>query len=111
MSGFGAIALPTVADSTEPVWHLFVVRHPNRGAFRQRLAEQGVETLIHYPIPPHLSGAYSDAGHAVGSLPVAERLADEVLSLPMGPHVSDTQAAQVIEAVAAAAEVQPARAP
>jgi dTDP-3-amino-3,4,6-trideoxy-alpha-D-glucose transaminase len=96
------IALPVVAAWAEPVWHLFVVRYANREAFQQRLAEAGVDTIIHYPIPPHLTGAYAAAwdGHR---LPVAERLADEVLSLPIGPHLPLKDAERVAEAARTAA--------
>ena len=92
------LTLPVVADFAEPVWHLFVVRHPQRDALQKRLADTGVDTIIHYPIPPHLSGAYA-AGFEAGSLPVAEQLAAEVLSLPIGPHLSLEDAGRVAAAV------------
>jgi dTDP-3-amino-3,4,6-trideoxy-alpha-D-glucose transaminase len=92
------LVLPAVPDWAEPVWHLFVVRHPRRDALQARLAEAGVDTIIHYPIPPHLAGAYAD-DFAGASLPVAERLADEVLSLPMGPHLALEDADDVAGAV------------
>jgi dTDP-3-amino-3,4,6-trideoxy-alpha-D-glucose transaminase len=81
------------------------VRHPRRDALQERLlAEAGVETIIHYPIPPHRAGAYAAEFHG-RRLPVAERLADDVLSLPMGPHLPlddvDRVAAAVREAVGA----------
>ncbi|MEM4723815.1 MAG: DegT/DnrJ/EryC1/StrS family aminotransferase [Candidatus Hadarchaeum sp.] len=95
-SGLG---LPHVPDWAEPVWHLFVVRHPRRDDFQQRLAQAGVQTLIHYPIPPHRQAAYAGLGIAAGTLPIAERLAAEVLSLPMGPHLQDVQQNAVIRAV------------
>lgn len=86
------VVLPQVPDWAQPVWHLFVVRHPRRDDFQQRLAQAGVQTLIHYPIPPHRQAAYAGLGIAPGTLPIAERLAAEVLSLPMGPHLSSAQA-------------------
>jgi dTDP-4-amino-4,6-dideoxygalactose transaminase len=92
------LTLPVVADFADPVWHLFVVRHPQRDALQERLADAGVDTIIHYPIPPHLSGAYA-AGFEAGSLPVAEQLAAEVLSLPIGPHLSLEDAGRVAAAV------------
>jgi dTDP-4-amino-4,6-dideoxygalactose transaminase len=64
-----------------------------------RLAEAGIGTLIHYPVPPHLSGAYADAAIPQSSLPVAEKLADSVLSLPIGPHVSSEDVKCVVEAL------------
>jgi dTDP-4-amino-4,6-dideoxygalactose transaminase len=92
------LVLPVAADWAEPVWHLFVVRHPRRDALQERLLDAGIDTMIHYPIPPHLTGAYAAAFEGV-RLPVAERLADEVLSLPMGPHLALEDAERVAVAV------------
>jgi dTDP-4-amino-4,6-dideoxygalactose transaminase len=96
------VALPHVPAWAEPVWHLFAVLHPARDQLQARLAQAGVETLIHYPVPPHRSGAFAGLGHATGSLPIAERIGREQLSLPMGPHLTGAQAEQVIAAVKAA---------
>ena len=96
------LTLPLVPNWADPAWHLFVVRSPDRDALSAKLAETGVPTLIHYPIPPHRQQAYAAMGLAEGSLPVAERLAREVLSLPIGPHLSDGDVEQVIAAVQAA---------
>ena len=85
--------MPQAAD---PVWHLYVIRHPRRNALQAWLTEQGVQTLIHYPTPPHQQDAYATGA----SLPVAERLSKEVLSLPIGPHMTDAEIDQVIETVA-----------
>jgi dTDP-3-amino-3,4,6-trideoxy-alpha-D-glucose transaminase len=98
LAGLDGLALPAVAEWAEPVWHLFVVRHPQRDALQARLSQAGVDTIIHYPIPPHLSGAYA-AGFADTRLPVAERLAGEVLSLPIGPHLAIEDAERVAAAV------------
>jgi dTDP-4-amino-4,6-dideoxygalactose transaminase len=95
-SGLG---LPAAPDWSEPVWHLFVVRHEERDKFQQKLIEGGIGTLIHYPVPPHLSGAYADMNSAKGSLPIAEEIAATVLSLPIGPHLTAAQAAAVVEQV------------
>jgi len=91
--------LPTVASWASPVWHLFVIRHPQRDALQQRLTAQGIQTIIHYPIPPHLSGAYAGAGFAPGDYSVAESLASTVLSLPIGPHLSTDEMHEVIRAL------------
>ena len=91
--------LPTVPSWAEPVWHLFVVRHARRDDLQQHLHAAGIGTLIHYPLPPHQSGAYSDLHLAPGTLPLAEMLASQVLSIPIGPHVSDSDAAVVISAL------------
>lgn len=98
LKGAGVI-LPVVPDWAEPSWHLFPVRHPHRDALRDALAAAGVETLIHYPIPPHLQRAYADLGFTRGAFPVAEATADTVLSLPIGPAMDDAQVGRVIEAV------------
>jgi dTDP-4-amino-4,6-dideoxygalactose transaminase len=98
LDGIEGLTLPAVPDWAEPVWHLFVVRHPDRDDLQKRLAEAGVDTIIHYPIPPHLTGAYA-AEFEGAVLPVAEQLADEVLSLPMGPQLPLDDADRVAEAV------------
>ncbi|MBA3511525.1 DegT/DnrJ/EryC1/StrS family aminotransferase [Sphingomonas sp.] len=97
-SGLG---LPVVPDWADPAWHLYVVRAPHRQALVDHLREAGVQTLIHYPIPPHLQAAYADLGLARGSLPIAEQLATEVLSLPIGPHMSAAEVDAVEAAVQA----------
>ncbi|WP_374248667.1 DegT/DnrJ/EryC1/StrS family aminotransferase [Thermomonas sp.] len=93
----GGLVLPQVPEWANPAWHLFVVRHPQRDALQARLTEAGVGSLIHYPIPPHRQAAYAEAGFAADAFPLANRMADAVLSLPMGPHLSVQQAERVIE--------------
>ena len=95
------LALPSVPTWAEPVWHLYVVRSKERDALQTRLAEAGVGTLIHYPLPPHLQKAYAELGHSAGVFPLAEQLANEVLSLPMGPHMSTGDADLVAAAIKA----------
>ena len=84
------LALPFVPEWAEPVWHLFVVTHPQRDALQKHLSHAGIGTLLHYPIPPHLSGAYAKEEWIANSLPLTEAIANEVLSLPMGPHLSNS---------------------
>lgn len=96
------LTLPQVAPWAAPVWHLYVVRHAQRDALAARLAAAGVGTLVHYPLPPHLQPAYAELGLAEGSLPVAEAIHREVLSLPMGPTLTLDQAREVVAAVRAA---------
>ena len=91
--------LPVAPDWSEPVCHLFVVRHPQRDRLQEILTAAGIGTMIHYPVPPHLSNAYADAGWKRGDFPIAENLAATVLSLPMGPHVTPEQAETVIAEV------------
>jgi dTDP-4-amino-4,6-dideoxygalactose transaminase len=100
LQGTGLV-LPGVPDGVEPVWHLYVVQTPHRDALQRHLADAGIGALIHYPIPPHLQKAYAAAGYGKGRFPLAERMADQVLSLPMGPHLSDDQQAEVVRAIRA----------
>jgi dTDP-4-amino-4,6-dideoxygalactose transaminase len=97
------IGLPSVPDWAQHAWHLFVITSPDRDALAARLKAEGVETIVHYPVPPHLQQAYADLDLPAGSFPIAERLANEVLSLPVGPHMSDEQFERVIAAVRKAA--------
>ncbi len=85
------LRLPVVAEGTEPVWHLFVIRHPRRDALLAALHEQGVPAALHYPVPNHRSGAFIDT-HGHLSFPVAEDICATCLSLPIGPHLSTDDA-------------------
>jgi dTDP-4-amino-4,6-dideoxygalactose transaminase len=85
------------------VFHLFVVRHPRRDALMAALAERGVGTLIHYPIPLHLQPVFAPLGGRPGDLPVAEKACAEILSLPLYPELTDEQALSVAAAVREAA--------
>lgn len=96
------LILPHVPNWAEPAWHLYVLRSPDRDALQKRLAEAGVGTLIHYPLPPHMQAAYADLGLAPDALPLARQMAGEVLSLPIGPQLPLADAAQVIDVVRAA---------
>lgn len=89
------LILPYTPEWADPAWHLFGIRHPRRDALQQKLADRGIGTLIHYPVPPHLSGAYADLHICRGSLPIAEEIAGSILSLPMGPHLTSVQTAKV----------------
>jgi len=99
LAGTPALRLPSVPSWAHPVWHLFVVRTPRRAALQDRLARAGIASLVHYPIPPHLQAAYAEAGFRRGAFPIAERIADEVLSLPIGPHLADAQLDEVVAAL------------
>ena len=100
LAGLDWLGLPSWQDDrTRSALHLYVVRTPRRDELQQHLNAAGVQTLIHYPIPPHRQPAYASLGLAEGSFPVAERLAREVLSLPIGPHLSTEDAARVVAAV------------
>jgi dTDP-4-amino-4,6-dideoxygalactose transaminase len=93
-----ALTLPRVPEWAEPVWHLFVVRNAQRDAFVKRLREAGLETLIHYPIPPYLQEAYAEMGYREGDFRFTEMLASEVVSLPIGPQMT-LESIKVIEEI------------
>ncbi|MGB7480504.1 MAG: DegT/DnrJ/EryC1/StrS family aminotransferase [Burkholderiaceae bacterium] len=95
------VTLPSVPDQVQSAFHLFVIRSARRDSLQVALKQGGVETLIHYPTPPHLQGAYQEQGYARRSLPLAERLADEVLSLPIGPHLEEGMVDAVAELIRA----------
>ncbi len=90
------LILPHVPEWAEPAWHLYVVRSKARDAVQQSLAAAGVGTLIHYPIPPHRQAAYAMLGIPAESLPIAQALANEVLSLPIGPQLAMDAVEKVI---------------
>ena len=99
LTGISGLTLPFVPDWAEPVWHIFAVRTKQRNELQQFLKEQGVDTIIHYPIPPHLSEAYADLGYHKGSFPISEEIALTELSLPMGPHLTMDQAEYVVQMI------------
>ncbi len=91
------VVLPTAYDEAAHVWHIFLVRCDDRDGLARHLAARGIQTLMHYPTPPHLQGAYAE--WADRSYPVTEKIHREVLSLPIGPTLTDTEAEEVVEAV------------
>jgi dTDP-4-amino-4,6-dideoxygalactose transaminase len=93
------LVLPFVPDWAQPAWHQFVVRHERRDKLRNHLAIRGIETAIHYPIPPHLSEAYSDHSFAGSDFSRTEELAKTMLSLPMNPHLQPDQVQAVVSAI------------
>jgi dTDP-4-amino-4,6-dideoxygalactose transaminase len=99
LASVSGITLPAVAPQTGPVWHVFVVRHPERDALQQHLANAGIGTLIHYPVPPHLAEAYRELGFQQGDFPITESLANTVLSIPIGPHLPDESREVVVDAI------------
>jgi dTDP-3-amino-3,4,6-trideoxy-alpha-D-glucose transaminase len=94
------LMLPAVAASCDPVWHLFVVRTRERERVVRALSAAGIETLVHYPVPPHRQRAYADLDLRDDALPIAGQLAREVLSLPLWPQMSPEQQARVADALA-----------
>ena len=96
------IGLPAVPHFADPAWHLFVIRSERRDALRGALAAKSIETGIHYPVPPHMQPAYAHLEMPAGSLPISERLHAQVLSLPIGPTITQEQLARVVEIINAA---------
>ncbi len=101
LAAIPGLALPRVPPHADPAWHLFVVRYPGRDRLQHHLRMVGVETLIHYPVPPHRSPAYRNAGLRPEDYPVAESLSRTVLSLPIGPHVTPEMQQVVVTAIRA----------
>lgn len=91
------IILPYVPEWADPAWHLFVIQVPKREIIQSRLEDVGIQTLIHYPIPPHQQAAYSEFSHL--HLPISETLHQTVLSLPIGPHLGVDDAKRVVSAI------------
>ncbi|HXL55268.1 MAG TPA: DegT/DnrJ/EryC1/StrS family aminotransferase, partial [Chitinophagaceae bacterium] len=87
----GEIVLPFVASNCTHVYHLYVIRNKHRDALQEHLTKNGIGTMIHYPVPPHLQKAYKDLGYSKGSFPVAEELADTSLSLPLFPGITEDE--------------------
>lgn len=102
--GLSGLIVPTVPEWADPVWHLFVLRHPKRDLLMEGLKRAGIETLIHYPVPPHLSGVYRGRQDLNAGFPLTEEIADSVLSLPMDPMMSWRDAEFVRDATIAVAD-------
>jgi dTDP-4-amino-4,6-dideoxygalactose transaminase len=94
-----SLVIPHEASWTKGVYHLYVVRVQDREALQAHLAEAGIGTGIHYPIPLHLQNAYKHLGYKKGDFPVTERVAEEIVSLPMFPQLQQVQQASVAEKV------------
>jgi dTDP-4-amino-4,6-dideoxygalactose transaminase len=101
LAGVGDLVLPPVATASSPVWHLYVVRTANPARLAQSLRAQGIGTGRHYPVPPHLSRAYAWLGLGPASFPVAEAVAEQALSLPLFPGMTEQELGSVVDAVAA----------
>ena len=93
------LVLPYVPEWSRPIWHQFIIRHNRRDALQAALHQAGIGTLIHYPIPPHLSDAYIDSGWKPGDFPITEEFAQTMLSIPIGPHMKPEDIEEVITVV------------
>lgn len=94
-----SLILPYVPEWADPVWHLFVIRTSKRSVLEKHLSDNGIGCLIHYPVPPHLSGAFKEHNWEKGDLVITELLADEVLSIPIGPHLTEEQVGYIIQSI------------
>jgi dTDP-4-amino-4,6-dideoxygalactose transaminase len=91
--------VPTSAPGTTHGWHLYVMQFDDRNSVAAALAEKGVSTAVYYPTPPYLQNAYAEFRDCAGAWPISTRLADRVLAIPMGPHLSMVDAQRVVDAV------------
>lgn len=92
-------ALPVQLENSKHVFHQFVIRHPQRDVLKEYLMEQGIHTLIHYPVPIHLQPAYVDLGYPAGSLPNTELVSREALSLPLYPELTEEMVSLICQAL------------
>ena len=100
LASLPVVRRPVIEFGNEPVWHLYVIRVPNRDRVLRALQDNGIGAGIHYPTPIHLTGAFAYLGYDRGAFPVAERRADEQLSLPIFPEITPAQQERVVDVVA-----------
>jgi dTDP-4-amino-4,6-dideoxygalactose transaminase len=93
------LCVPKMQDGLNSSWHLYVLRHPKRDEIIEKMNSFSINLLIHYPIPPHLQRAYNFMGYVPGDFPVAEKLSQEVFSLPIGPHLQEEDVHRVANSV------------
>lgn len=93
------LTLPVVKSGVRHAWHLYTIRHSQRDRIKECLEKAGIGTLIHYPIPPHRQKAYAHHKVAGQCYPIAEKIHEQTLSLPLGPHLTEAQQDRVIESV------------
>ena len=99
LKNVGDLVLPAIAEGCTHVYHLYVVRTKKREAFQEFLQKNGVGTLIHYPVPPHLQKAYVDLKFKKGAFPIAEEIADSCVSIPLWPGMKEEESAWVVETI------------
>ena len=93
------VKTPEIPNGNEPVWHQYVIRCRERDKLKKYLLDNGIETDIHYPIPPHLTKAYEHLGLPAGSLPVTEKLAKEILSLPVWYGIQEEELKYIVDTI------------
>ncbi len=99
LQGVGDIKTPVIRKGSEPVFHLYVIQTERRDELQAYLTEQGVDCLIHYPIPVHLQKAYAERGWDCGDFPLTEKIAESILSLPIFPGITEEQIEFVCERI------------
>ena len=99
LRGVGDIVLPVVAENCTSVFHVYMIRTHQRDALQEHLHKNGIGTVIHYPIPPHLQKAYQDLNYKKGAFPLAEEIAETCISLPMSPILTRSEVEQVAECI------------
>jgi dTDP-4-amino-4,6-dideoxygalactose transaminase len=93
------LVLPKVPQWCTPCWHVFVVRSSQREQLQKHLGQAGIGTMIHYPVPPHLSQAYAELNYRTGDFPITEEIAKTIFSLPMGPHLPFSAQEEIISQI------------
>jgi dTDP-4-amino-4,6-dideoxygalactose transaminase len=99
LTGFDGVVTPTHATWVRHVYHIYAIRVKNRDEVMRLLAEQGIGSAVHYPVPIHLQEAYRSLGYERGAFPIAERSAAEFVSLPMFPELTPGQVQVVVQGV------------
>jgi dTDP-4-amino-4,6-dideoxygalactose transaminase len=99
LSGLNDIQLPATTKGCKHVYHLFVIRTPRRDKLKAHLEQDGIGTMIHYPVPLHLQKAYSFLAYKKGDLPIAEKMAYESLSLPLWPGLTEPQVSRIVDSI------------
>lgn len=99
LKNINGLILPSVADKATHVYHIYLIRTQQRDELQKYLSENGIGTVIHYPVPPHLQKAYQHLGFKKGDFPIAEEIAGTSLSLPMWPGMSRTQVSYISETI------------
>lgn len=99
LSGIEGVITPHAPEWSKPVYHLYVIRVPDRPGLQKYLSERRIDTGIHYPVPLHVQKAYANYGFRAGDFPVTEKVAEEIVSLPMYPELTEAQQTRVVESI------------
>ena len=99
LRGVGDVVLPVIAENCTSVFHIYMIRTTKRDELQKHLTANGVGTVIHYPIPPHLQNAYKELNYKKGDFPIAEEIAETCISLPMSPVITRSEVEQVCDVI------------